>query len=108
MGIEETKFLEFDQIAIKQHINKLKKNNLKEKLLSKVSATQFFEGKQSEYRLIEDHLFNPNPTHVYGDKVAMIIWGHPIYGIIIKSKHLADANRKYFQMLWKIAKKRKK
>jgi sugar-specific transcriptional regulator TrmB len=108
MGIEETKFLEYDRIAIKQHINKLQKNKLKEKLLSKVSATHFFEGPQSEYRLIEDHLFNPNPTHIYGDKIAIVIWGHPTYGIIIKSKQIADANRKYFQMLWKIAKKRKK
>ena len=108
MGIEETKFLEFDEIAIKQHINKLRKNKLKEKLLSKVSATYFFEGSQSEYRLIPDHLFNPNPTHIYGDKIAIIIWGHPMYGIITTNKHVADANRKFFQMLWKTAKKRKK
>lgn len=108
MGIEETKFLKFDEIAIKQHISKLRKNRLKEKLLSKQSATYFFEGPQSEYRLIPDHLFNPNPTHIYGDKVAIIIWGHPAYGVIIKNKQVADANRKYFQMLWKMAKERKK
>jgi len=106
MGIEETKFLEFDEIAIKQYMNKLRKNKLKEKLLSKQSAKTFFKGPQSEYRLIPDHLFNPNPTHIYGDKVAIIIWGRPVYGIIMKSKQVADANRKYFQMLWKIAKKK--
>jgi sugar-specific transcriptional regulator TrmB len=106
MGIEETKFLEFDDIAIKQHILRMKKNKLKEKLLTKESATDFFEGPQSEYKLIPDHLFNPNPTHIYGDKVAIIIWGKPTYGIIIKNKQVADANRKYFQILWKTAKKR--
>lgn len=108
MGIEETKFLEFDRIAIKQHISKLRKNRLREKLLSKESATYFFEGPQSEYRLIPDYLFNPNPAHIYGHKVAIIIWGSPAYGIIIENKEVADANRKYFQMLWKMAKKRKK
>jgi len=106
MGIEETKFLEFDDVAIKQHISKMARNNLKEKLLSKVSAAFFFEGKQSEYRLIPDHLFNPNPTHIYGDKIAIIIWGHPTYGIIIKNKSVADANKKYFQILWQTALKR--
>ncbi|MFH1439985.1 MAG: helix-turn-helix domain-containing protein [Candidatus Woesearchaeota archaeon] len=106
MGIEETKFLEFDEIGIKQYIDRLKKNKLKEKLLAKESATVFFEGSQSEYRLIPDHMFNPNPTHIYGDKIAIMIWGTPTYGIIIKNKQIADANRKYFQMLWKIAKKR--
>ncbi len=108
MGIEETKFLKFDRIAIKQHIGRLRKNRLKEKLLSKESATYFFEGAQSEYRLMPDYLFNPNPTHIYGDKIAIIIWGSPAYGIIIENREVADANRKYFRMLWKIAGKRKK
>ena len=107
MGVEETKFLEFDKIAIKQHILKMKKNHLKEKLLSKESTSTFFESSQSEYKLIPDNLFNPNPTHIYGDKLAILIWGKPTYGIIIKNKQVADANRKYFQMLWKIAKKPK-
>ena len=106
MGIDEKKYLEEDEIAIKQYINKLRKIKLKEKLISKQSATKFFEGPQSEYRLIPDELFNPNTTHIYGDKVGIIVWGNPAHGIIIKSKQVADANRKYFQMLWKIAKKR--
>jgi sugar-specific transcriptional regulator TrmB len=106
MGVEETKFLESDRVAIKQHILRIKKNGLKEKLLARESAKQFFSGTQSEYRLIPDNLFNPNPTHIYGDKIAIIIWGTPTYGIIIKNKQVADANRKYFQMLWKIAKKK--
>ena len=107
MGIEETKFLEFDEIAIKQHIIRMKKHKLRERLLSKENATYFFEGPQSEYRLLPEHLFNPNPTHVYGDKIAVIVWGTPTYGIIIKSRQVADANRKYFEILWKTAKKRK-
>jgi len=106
MGIEETKFLEFDKIAIEQYINRMRKNKFKEKLLAKKSTATFFEGLQSEYRLIPDHLFNPNPTHIYGNNVAIIIWGNPIYGIIIRNKQVADANRKYFEMLWKMAKKR--
>ena len=82
-------------------------NPNKEKLLTKESAKEFFEDSQSEDKMIPDKLFNPNPTHIYGDKVAMIIWGNPIHGIIIKNKQVADANRKYFQILWGTAKKRK-
>ncbi len=107
MGIDETKFLDFDKITIQQHILNLKKHHLKEKLLTKESAGVFFDSHNSEYRLIPDRLFNPNPTHIYGDKVAIIIWGTPTYGIIIKNKQVADANKKYFQMLWGIAKKKK-
>ena len=83
------------------HINRL---NIE---FTQESATKFLSGTQSEYRMVPDNLFNPNPTHIYGDKVAIIIWGKPTYGIIIKNKQVADANRKYFQMLWKIAKKKR-
>ena len=107
MGIDETKFLEFDEIAIRQHVLRMKKGRLREKLLSKESAASFFGGEQSEYRLIPDYLFNPNPTHIYGDNIAIIVWGNPMYGIIIRSKQVADANRKYFQILWETAKKPK-
>ncbi|HIH43380.1 TPA: hypothetical protein HA246_07090 [Candidatus Woesearchaeota archaeon] len=106
LGVEEEKYLEADRIAIKQYINKLQKYKLKEKLLAKESAKTFFEGSQSEYRLIPDKFFNPNPTHIYGDKVSIIIWGRPNYCIIIKNKQVADSYRKYFQMLWNMAKKR--
>jgi hypothetical protein len=61
-----------------------------------------------EYRLLPEHLFNPTCISIYADKVAIIIWGTPTYGIIIKSKQVADSNRKYFQMMWKLAKERNK
>lgn len=104
MGVEEEKFTEFDEIAILQHITRFRKNNFKEKLLSKIGEKIFYEGGQSEYRFIPEHMFNPNPTHVYGDKIAMVIWGNPTYGIIITNKQVADANRKFFNALWDIAK----
>jgi sugar-specific transcriptional regulator TrmB len=106
MGVDEEKFLEYDKIAIKQYISKIKHLKIKEKLLSKESSKEFFAGPQSEYRLLPDHLFNPNPTHIYGDKVAIILWGEPMHGIIMESKQVADAYRKYFQILWEMAKKK--
>lgn len=106
LGIDERKYIETDSIAMKQYISQLKKNNLKEKLITFEGATETYSGKQSEYRFIPKELFNPNTTHIYGDKIAIIVWGNPIHGIIIKNKQVADANRKYFQMLWGIAKKK--
>jgi predicted transcriptional regulator len=108
MGITENKFLDFDPVTINQHIRLLKKHRMKEYLLSKQSAKYFFGGKQSNYRLLPDHMFNPNPTHVYGNRVAIIIWGNPVYGILIKSKQMANAYKKYFKLLWGLGKPRKK
>jgi hypothetical protein len=105
MGVDETKFLKTDKIAIKQHIIRLRRMSVKEKLLGKESATVFFAGSQSEYKLISDHLFNPNPTHIYGNKIAIVVWGTPTYGIIIKSDEIADSNKKFFKVLWATGKK---
>lgn len=103
MGVEEETYLDFDEIAIKQHIARFRKNKLKEKLLARKGTKFFYEGNQSEYRLISENLFNPNPTHIYGDKIAIVIWGNPAYGIIITNKQVADVNRKYFNALWDMA-----
>ena len=107
-GVEESKFLEYDKPGIERHINNMKKFGFKEKLLAVEGTKIFFPGEQSEYRLLPKKYFNPNPTHIYGNKIVSIIWGEPVYAIAIKNKEIADANRKQFQMLWKIAKPAKK
>lgn len=108
IGIDEESYKKIDEVALKQYFSRLRRHHLKEKVITKESATLFFEGPQTEYRLIPDKFFSLNTTHIYGNKVAILIGGTPLYGILIKSKQVADANRKYFEMLWKMAKKRKK
>ncbi|VVC03958.1 Sugar-specific transcriptional regulator TrmB [Candidatus Bilamarchaeum dharawalense] len=105
-GVDESKFKEYDQPATEKYINDLRKFNLREKLLSFEGATEFFSGPQSEYRLLPIEFFNPNPTYVYGDKVVFLVWGSPMHAVMIKSKEAADVNRKQFNILWKLAKKR--
>ena len=40
-------------------------------------------------------------TYIYGDKVASVIFGKDIFGVITKSQELADAQRVFFEALWK-------
>ncbi|HLD72694.1 MAG TPA: helix-turn-helix domain-containing protein [Candidatus Nanoarchaeia archaeon] len=105
LGVEESKFLEEDKIAIQQYQRDLKRFNLKEKLLASSKAKTYFEGEQSEYRLIDAQYFNPNPLYIYGNKVVQIIWGAPTHAVIINSKEIYDLHKKHFQMLWERAKK---
>lgn len=48
---------------------------------------------------------SPVSTYVFGNKFAIILWSEfePL-GIIVDSKEIADANRKYFGVMWKVAK----
>lgn len=104
LGVDEEKFEEEDRIAIKQYINELKKLKLKERLIAKQGAKVFFSGPQSEYRLIKPEFFNPNPTYIYPGKIVHLLWGNPVTAVMISNPETYDAYRKYFEMLWKMAK----
>ncbi|MFH1520764.1 MAG: helix-turn-helix domain-containing protein [Candidatus Micrarchaeota archaeon] len=105
LGVDESKFKEYGKAIIEKYISDLRKFGLKEKLLSFEGATDLFPGEQSEYRLLPMEFFNPNPTYIYGDKVVFFVWGSPIYAVMIKSREVADVNRKQFNILWNLAKK---
>lgn len=103
-GVEEKKFIEEDKIALEQHLNRLQKLKCRERVLVKEGDKDFVKGKQTAYRCIPKESFNPTPMYAYNDKLTIIIWGNPNYAIIIRNKNLADAYRKQFSLLWKIAK----
>ena len=104
LGVDEEKFEEEDRIAIKQYISQMKKLKLRERLIARQGAKVYFAGSQSDYRLIEPRFFNPNPIYIYGAKIVQVIWGNPVTAVVINNKAINDAYRKYFEMLWKMAK----
>lgn len=48
---------------------------------------------------------SPSTTTIYGNKVAFWIWSDEPLTIIIESERMAESYRRYFELLWKIAKK---
>ncbi len=50
---------------------------------------------------------SPVSTNIYGDKVAIVVWSIEPVAILIKNKNVADTYKNYFDILWKIAKKKK-
>lgn len=103
-GIDERKFLATDADKITSHISRLTKAKIHERLLAREGDTKFFAGPQSEYRWVPDSLFNPTPIYVYGNKLAMIVWGPPQQVVIIENYELADAYRKQFLFIWERSK----
>jgi len=43
---------------------------------------------------------------LYDDKIAILDWTEPITTIIIEKKAIAEGFRKYFEVLWQLAKTR--
>ena len=60
----------------------------------------------AEIRYLPQKYSSPLAVNIYGDKVAIILWSkeNP-FAIVIKQIEIAEGYRKYFELMWKIAKK---
>jgi sugar-specific transcriptional regulator TrmB len=60
----------------------------------------------TEYRFLSEELEMPTSTEIYANKVAIFILvkENPMV-IIIENEHVAESYRKYFENVWKTAKK---
>ena len=47
----------------------------------------------------------PGTIDIYKDKILQIAWGETPTAILINSKEIADNYKRYFNEIWKIAKK---
>ena len=61
--------------------------------------------KNAQARVLPKAFTANSSTNIYGDKVSLIMWGEEPFGILIKSKDIALAQRKHFDILWNLAKK---
>jgi|SRR3989344_516128 len=71
----------------------------------KKRAKELKKLKHTEARILPKEFTSNSSTNIYGNKVSIIMWGSQPFGILIKSKEIAEAQRKHFNLLWKIAKK---
>ncbi len=80
----------------------LHKESAKEKAMTKKE----FMGKYYENRFLPDELESPAVINIYGDRVVNILWkkDYPVCFMLINDD-IADSHRKYFEYLWKKAKK---
>ncbi|HLD77762.1 MAG TPA: hypothetical protein VJB16_01910, partial [archaeon] len=61
-----------------------------------------YKERNVQYRYIAEESFSPLPTAVFGDNVVLMVW-EPLTIIIVRNKEQADAYRKHFELLWKVA-----
>ncbi len=103
-GIDEKIYLEKTPAGVTAFVSELKKRGISQKLLCCEGDTNFLEGDHIEYRWIPEKYFSSVPTYVYGNKIAILIWGPPQRAMIVENEHLAEAYRRQFLFLWEHAK----
>lgn len=60
----------------------------------------------SEIKFLPEKYSSPMAINIYQDKVAIIMWSkeNPL-AIVIKQREIAEGYRKYFELMWRIARK---
>jgi sugar-specific transcriptional regulator TrmB len=60
----------------------------------------------SEIRYLPQKYSSPLAVNIYGEKVAIVLWSkeNP-FAIVIKQKEISEGYRKYFELMWKTAKR---
>src|SRR3989338_1567336 len=90
----------------KQWLRDISKYKIKNKYIY-VEGTELLH-KEFEVRTLPKEFLTPVGTQIYGDIVLISIWEPTLVAIMIKSKEVAYNYRKYFELLWKAAKKTSK
>jgi len=101
-GIDERQWENMFPHLIKSYFKKEESLSLKERLITQKGIEFVYEKKNLAYRYIDKRFFSPIPTAIFDRCVAFVIW-EPLTIIIIDNKDLADAYKKHFELLWKIA-----
>lgn len=57
------------------------------------------------FRFILEEFSLPTSTFVYSSRISIIIWSETPVGIVVENKDVAKSFKKYFEALWKTAKK---
>jgi len=62
------------------------------------------EAKYTKVKKINPELNTPAVFNLYKNKSAILLWSKDPIGILIENKEITDSFKKYFDVLWKIAK----
>lgn len=97
---------------IKPSLNKFDKirisKNIKIKITALESQRQDMKTQQKrplfEVRFLPQKFDNPADTAVYGNASLIIVYGEPVFVIMIKNSRIAQSFKQYFDIFWKMAK----
>ena len=103
--VEEGRFQKVLPLYSKKLMKVIVKKGIKERILVK-EGVKAIKSKNSEFRYVSKEFVYPSSTVVCGNKTGIIIWSEPFYTIVIENKEVADSFRSYFEILWKVAKKK--
>ena len=70
-------------------------------LTSSDRKTEQVKTAYGKFKFIPDEYGSPTTTFIYGNKVAIIIWGEVPMAVLIESKEVSKSYKNYFKFLWR-------
>jgi sugar-specific transcriptional regulator TrmB len=94
-------------LYMEQWDKKINSSKIKIKVLLNSDAykSPYKNYKFGETKILPRDFSTPTQIFIYGDKSAVAIWSDEPISILITSKDITNGFKKYFELLWKIAKK---
>jgi len=82
------------------------KKRVSKKIKTRIIAQtrDFTKLKNAQMKYLPEKYSNPVAINIYGDKTAIILWAKKPMAIVIKNKDITEGYKKYFELMWKIAK----
>jgi transcriptional regulator with XRE-family HTH domain len=90
-------------LAYKNYEEIAMKNNITERALFLENDTNFLS-RRNVYRWVPPELFSAVPMMIFGNNVAILLWGPPKRMIVIRNPGIAQTFRRQFDVIWKLAK----
>lgn len=88
-------YKKFEAVAIK--------SNIKERVVFLENDTNFL-ATRNIYRWVSREYFAEVPMGIYGNNVAIMLWGPPVRMVIIRNPGIAETFRQNFEAIWSLAK----
>ncbi len=63
--------------------------------------------KNVKLKILPNEFMTPAEVDIYGDKAVIILWSKTPQAIMINNKEISQSFKKYFELIWKIAKESK-
>ena len=102
----EGNFSEILKFYFRHYLKRLEKAKIKMKVIFNYDDTKKpFGWKFAEVKYIPKGYKTPTETTIYGNKVAIFLLTEQPKAILIKSETIAESYKRYFNLLWKAAKK---
>jgi len=92
--------------VLKFYFHWYNQKRIKKKIETKVIAHNktLARIKKAKIKYLPKKYASPVAINIYGDKTAIILWSDNPMAIVIKNKKITDGYKKYFKLMWNIAK----